>query len=346
MKKGGVSSAEVARYSGVSRTTVSFVLNNTPGKVIPEETRARVMKAIEELNYVPDDNARRMAKTTHQTIGLIVSHSGSVYTDAYILRLLEGIGSVLNKQRRRLILLPVRQELNQYMDLVRGNDLDGVLITNLLQHNIDLHQIREIYDNNIPLVVIGEVPDPEICQIDIDNVTAAATATRHLTSLGHRRIAMIVHLPLKYLGGTSRIDGYRLALDEAHIPFEENLITVANFTEESGYEAMKVLLALTPRPTAVFAGNDVVAWGAMRAITEANLQIPEDISIIGFDDDYPSRFMNPPLSSITVPASSLGERAARMVIELQTNKVPENRKIQVPVFLTLRESTGKPAQVK
>jgi DNA-binding LacI/PurR family transcriptional regulator len=103
---------------------------------------------------------------------------------------------------------------------------------------------------------------------------------------------------------------------------------------------MKEILALSDRPTAVFAGNDVIAWGAIQAISEANLRIPEDISIIGFDDDYPSRFMNPPLSSITVPASSLGERAARMVIELENNTAPATRKVQVPVFLTVRESTG------
>jgi DNA-binding LacI/PurR family transcriptional regulator len=233
MKKRKVSSTEVAQRSGVSRTTVSFVLNNTPGKVIPEETRARVLKAVEELGYEPDVNARKMAKTMHRTIGLIISHSGSVYTDAYILRLLEGIGSVLNKQRWRLVLLPIHQEMPNLMDIVVAHGLDGVLITNILQHNIDLKQIREIYDNQVPLVIIGEVPDPDICQIDIDNVTAAATATRHLTSLAHKRIAMIVHLPLKYLGATQRMEGYRLALAEAQIPFDENLVRVANFTEES-----------------------------------------------------------------------------------------------------------------
>lgn len=341
MKKGGVSSAEVAKHCGVSRTTVSFVLNNTPGKVIPEETRARVLKAAEELNYVPNISASRMAKTTHRTIGLIISHSGSAYSDAYILRLLEGMGAVFNKKRIRLILLTVHNESSRYLDMVRANELDGVLITNILQHKIDMPQIRELHDSKIPLVVIGDVPDPDIYQIDIDNVEAAAVATRHLISLGHTKIAMLVHLPLKYLGATSRMQGYRQALDEAGIPFDERLVSVANFTEESGYAAMKDLLAREPRPTAVFAGNDVVAWGAIQAINEANLRIPDDISIVGFDDDYPSRFMNPPLSSVNVPAASLGERAAHMVLQMQDDVFPETRKNLVPVFLSLRESTGK-----
>ncbi len=337
MKKHGVSSEEVARLAKVSRTTVSFVLNNTPGKFISEETRTRVLEAASSLNYVPDADARRVAKTTRRTVGLLISHTGSIYSDAYILRLLEGIGPVLNKRRYRLILVPVKRDSCDLLKIVRECELDGVILTNMRQEDMDL---SPLVSEGIPLVLVGAVQDACVAQIDIDNRRAAAEATRHLVSLGHRDIAMIVHSNLSYIAATDRLSGYRDALSEADIAFDESRVRIADFNEESGYAAMRALLSCSPRPSAIFAGNDAVAYGAIQAIAEAGLHIPRDISIVGFDDDYPSRFMNPPLTSMTLPAMSLGERAARMVSDIIEGKDFAAGLILLPTFLTVRESTA------
>ena len=334
----GASSAEVARLAGVSRTTVSFVLNNTPGKVIPEDTRKRVIEAARALDYQPDVNARRVAKATRRTVGLVIGHSGSAYSDAYILRLLEGIAPVLNKARCRLVMVPVRRNLPIDPAMALHYGLDGVLVTNLRHAEPDLGALAL---TKVPLVAIGVVADGSICQIDIDNHRAACQATAHLLEFGHRDLGMIIHAPLAYAAARTRLAGFREALAGAGITVPDSWIQVADFTEESGYRCMQYLLSQARSPTAVFAGNDAIAWGAMQAIQDANLHIPGDISLVGFDDDFPSRFLDPPLTSVTVPAASLGERAARMLLDLMSGTVPEVRQITVAVDLTVRESVRR-----
>ena len=336
MNKRGFSSVEVARLAGVSRTTVSFVLNNTPGKAIPEKTRQRIIEAAQSLNYQPDINARRVAKTTRRTIGLIVGHTGSVYSDAYILRLLEGIAPVLNKHRCQLKLVPLRHNSGVDMTMAASRHLDGVLVTNMGYSGMDTASLANC---GVPVVVIGVDPSEKLCQIDIDNLSASQEAVQHLLALGHRRIGMIVHASLEFDAARARLNGYRSALGSAGIAYEPELVQIGDFSEESGRNGMKALLALDAPPTAVFAGNDAIAWGVVQAMEEAGLRIPDDISLVGFDDDIPSRFLDPPLTTITVPAVSLGERAARMLLGLLANKQPETRNVLVPVALTIRDSS-------
>lgn len=337
MNKAGFSSAEVARQAGVSRTTVSFVLNNTPGKVIPEETRQRILEVARSLDYRPDMAARRVAKATRRNIGLAIGHSGSIYSDAYVLRLLEGIAPVFNKRRCRLVLVPLGEEQAVDRGLAARHGLDGILVTNLRQGT---GTAASMEDPGVPMVAIGVVGDPGVCQIDIDNRQAAQAAVDHLLGLGHRRVAMIVHAPLVYDAAQARLAGYEGALRAARLGPDDRLVRVADFSEESGRLAMRDLLTGQTRPSAVFAGNDAIAWGAMRAIGEAGLRIPEDISLVGFDDDFPSRFLQPALTTVTVPATSLGERAARMLIDLVEGREPAQRHVLVPVALTVRESTA------
>lgn len=343
MKKRLVSSKDVADLAGVSRTTVSFVLNGASGKIIPEETRQRVLEAARSLHYVPDDTARQVAKTVYLRIGFLVNHTHSVYSDAYILRMLEGMGPVLNKRRCSLVLLPMSEAHEDALSLVRSMHLDGVIMTNNVYGNLNLNPLIQA---GVPLVFIGTTGADEIDQIDVDNLSAAYEVTKHIISNGHQRIAMIAHAPMEWVAAEERYKGYCAALKEFGIEYKDELVRWANLDENSGRAAMESLLSLRERPTAVFAGNDAIAYGAIETIRAHGLSIPADISIVGFDDDYPSRFMPPPLTSMTLPASSIGERAATMVLDrIMHPELPTNR-IILPVKLTVRESCGQLAPTR
>jgi len=329
------SSADVAKLAGVSRTTVSFILNNTPGKTIPEQTRQNVLEAARKLAYTPNEKARSVAMIKHHSIGFFIPHSGYISSDAYIIRIVEGMTPELNKARFQLVLQPLKVPQANYLQLARQDGIDGIVLMNT--HDAD-EGLAEVIEAEFPLVVIGTIARAEVCQIDIDNCAAAASAVRYLASLGHRDIAMISHAPRTYYASRDRHAGFRAALREAGIPEREEWVREANLTEDSGYAAMREILAAPRRPTAVFAGNDVVAYGAMQAIRDAGLSIPGDLSVIGFDDDLLSRYLNPPLTTVTNPAPGLGAEAARLLISiLRLRPVPRFRTV-LPTGLAVRDS--------
>ena len=336
MQKRKVSSKDVADAAGVSRTTVSFVLNAVPGKTIPEETRRRILEAAATLGYEPDEEAARLAKSSRRVVALAVRHSSSIYSDAYILRLIEGMAPVLNRRRCGFVLVPCPSTVPGpgIVTLVREAGADGVVITNALEDDAGVPALAEA---GIPSLVIGTVK-AEAWQLDIDNEEAAMATASYLASLGHRRIGMIVHAPAAYSAAAARLSGFRKAMAAAGLPESDCPVRWADFSEESGRSAMASLLSLARPPSAVFAGNDAVAYGAMQAAREAGLSIPRDISIAGFDDDFPSRYVHPALTSMTLPASALGERAAGMIMDLMEGRKPELRRTLLPTQLSVRDS--------
>lgn len=320
MAKRRVSSQDVAQRAGVSRTTVSFVLNNTPGKNISEETRQRVLEAASELGYEPNLDARRLAMLRDKAVGLFISHSESMVSDIYIFRLIEGMTQVLNRKRYGLVLQPVRVEETNYLEIARADELDGVVLVNA--HDND-NGVQELLATGFPLVIVGTYNQPDVYQVDIDNRAAAAEMVNYLISIGHERIAMISHAPQVFHASRERVGGYRDALAAAGIAPRPDYVVEGDFTEASGRAAMDRLLALTPRPTAVFAGNDMVAYGAYKACREAGVSIPDDISVAGFDDDYLSRYLQPPLTTMSLPAAGLGSIAAGLVAQLVSDAAGE-----------------------
>ena len=313
MKPRKASAVDVARRVGVSRTTVSFVLNNTPGKTIPENTRQKVLSAARSLGYAPDESARRAAMMKRHAVGLFITHSAYISSDAYILRLIEAVTPVFNRARVQLVLQPIKLREADYLALARRDRVDGVILINT--HDAD-KGLAQLVRARFPLVVIGSLSRRSICQIDIDNRASACAAVSHLTSLGHSSIGMILHAPRAYYAARERYQGFAMAMQNAGFTVRAEWVREANLTEESGYRAMRDILGHARRPTAVFAGNDVIAYGAMEAIKDADLSIPDDMSIVGFDDDLPSRYVNPPLTSVTNPAMRLGSAAASMVISM------------------------------
>jgi LacI family transcriptional regulator len=335
MKKIGVSSMDVARRAGVSRTTVSFVLNNTPGKIISEETRQRVLKAARELDYQPNEAARALAMVKHQAIGLFICHTGYFFSDVFINQLIEGINPILNKHRLQLVLQPLRLDQSNYLQLAQTDNVDGIILLNPHENDQGLIEIKE---NNIPLVIVGSLSDPSVYQIDIDNRTAAEEAVQYLIDLGHSRIGMILHAPSIYYASMERLTGFKNSLEKNGISLEKGYVQTGDFSEASGYEAMQEMLKLPHPPTAVFAGNDVIAYGAMKAVKDADLVVPDDISVVGFDDDFLSRFLNPPLTTVSLPAATLGAGAARLVIQQLQGKSPDQYRFILSTFLAKRQS--------
>lgn len=330
---------DIARRAGVSRTTVSFILNNTPGKNISEETRQKVLQAVEELDYLPNETARSLAMRKHRSIALCICYNHYLFSDAYVIRLVEGMTPVLNKHRVQLVIQSLRLSQSNYLELAERDDVEGIILFNT--HDND-EGLSELVKSNFPVVAIGSIAEGTILQVDIDNRQAAHRATSHLLELGHRRIAMIVHAPMVYYAAKHRQLGYRQALEEAGITYRKELVRTAGFSEASGKEEMQELLKAKPLPTAVFAGNDTVGYGALQAVREAGLTVPEDISILGFDDNLLSRYLNPPLTTMSVPASALGGTAARQLIDMLNGKPPpEKRRIILPTHLAIRSSCKK-----
>ena len=331
-------SADVATKAGVSRTTVSFVLNNTPGKNIPDETRRKVLEAARDLGFVPNEKARDVAMIKHHSIGFFIPHTGYISSDAYIIRVIEGMTPVLNKNRFQLVLQPLKLQEMDYLSRARQDGVDGIILMNT--HDDDKGLV-ELIAARFPLVVIGTVSHPGVLQIDIDNRSAAKSAVEYLISLGHRDIGMILHAPGSYYAARDRFEGYRAAMEGAQLALQKSWIRNADLTEESGYKAMAEILTEEKRPTAMFAGNDVVAYGAMQAIKDAGLAIPEDISIVGFDDDLPSRYVNPPLTTVTNPAPSLGASAARLLIGVLQGQAEPEPVPALPMLLAVRDSSDR-----
>ncbi|MCD6122783.1 MAG: LacI family DNA-binding transcriptional regulator [Spirochaetales bacterium] len=336
MKQKKISAVDVAARAGVSRTTVSFVINNSPGKMISEETRQRVLKAAEELGYEPNEYARGLAQIRHNSIGVFICHTQSIFSDAYIPKVIEGVAQTLNKFRFQLILQPLRLEQSDYLKIAKKDNLDGVIFINVHDESI---AFKKLVDSEFPFVIIGTVKNKEVIQVDIDNRKSAKEAVAYLLKLGHRKIGMIAHASVVYNASFSRVEGYKEAMRDAEATFREEWVRVADFSEESGYRAMKELLRLRDPVTAVFAGNDVIAYGAIKAIQDAGLNIPDDISVVGFDDDYLSRYLNPPLTTITLPASGLGSQAAKLLIDIISGeKILEPKRVILPTLFSIRKS--------
>ncbi len=336
-------SYDVARLAGVSRTTVSLVLNNVPNVHISPETRQRILEAAQQLHYYPHASARRLAQGKTATVAL-VWHRGpdADYRDAFLPALLQGITRALRAHGYHLIFRPLEPDEpdDAFLELAQGRHADGLILSGPRADSPYLHALHE---EGFPLVLHGQLPDSEIPSVDVDNCQGARQAVEHLIRLGHRRIGMITNAPLDYVASRQRLEGYRQTLREAGLPVEESLVRIGNFDEESGYHAMQSLLAQPTPPTAVFVASDMVAMGALKAVWDRGLRVPDDVAIVGFDDLAATRFTIPPLTTVRVPAFQLGHETAEQMMEIIAHGAPAHPHILLPTSLVVRASCGAPA---
>lgn len=329
---------DVAEQVGVSRSTVSRVLNGHPN--VRQEVRERVMAAIEQTGYHPNFAARALASQRSWTIGLVLPHSVSqFFTDPYYPHLVKGIAQACNHLNYTLAFFLVEDkadEENIFSRVSRNGLLDGVLVQS--GHHGDQSIIGRLVDANIPQVVIGRpYRSDNVSYLDIDNINAAHSAVTHLLRIGRRRIATITG-PHESTVGMDRKAGYVKALSERGYVIDEALFAEGDFTEVGGYYAMQQLLQASP--DAVFAASDVMAVGAIRAIREAGLRVPEDIAVVGFDDLPMASFANIQLTTIRQPVIEFGVRAVELLTDLIQNGVEPPRHIIMDTKLIIRDTCG------
>ena len=334
-----VTTYDVAREAGVSRTTVSHILNNHPRVTLSEKTRKRVLAAARKLGYVPNSAAQMLVTGRSQTIGLVLSRPDLVAIDAFVPAMMFGLNEACRARGYRLLMEPLHDSgsPDAYLDLAKSKRIDGLIIINPRKGD---RALRKIIESKFPILVFGSSGHPHENSIGTEDMEASCRATAHLLSLGHRRIAHISYAPLVYVPARRRFEGYRKALRRAKVSFDKNLFAEGDFTCESGYLAMRQILAANAKPTAVFAGNDTLALGAMVAVRQAGFSIPEEFAVVGYDDIPAAAFAWPPLTTVRSHALEQGKIAGEAMIDLVNGSKQGRKTAIVPLELVIRESCG------
>ncbi len=322
---------DVARRAGVSPSTVSRVLNDRPG--ISEETRARVLAAARELGYIPDMAGRTLASGRTLNLGFLLHPRHSLGPHSFYGEVLTGV----DREARRHgyhVLFAAEGDL-KVPQMVREGRVDGLILAGC---DIPRETIVALQVQNVPLVLVDNHVE-KVNSIATDNVGGAYEATSHLIRLGHRRIAFLCEW-LEDLSFAERFEGYRRALADHGIPFDEALVAEGLPRKpHTGYVAAQRLLERTT-PTAIFAANDLVAVEALRVLRERGLRVPEDVALVGFDDAELVRHTTPPLTSVRVHRQEMGALAVRRLLDLLDH--PDQPPVHIRVFteLVIRESSG------
>ena len=329
-------SADVAARAGVSRTTVSFVLNGRTDVQIPAHTWRRVEEAARELGYHPNSPARQLAGGQSLTLGFVLRQSAEqVAADALLSETLWGLASAARSGGYRVLVEPLAPGEGTYADLLRSQRVDGLVVSG---PRTDDDELTELVREGFPVVLQGSRPDLDAPSVDVDNVAGACGAVAHLIAAGHRIIACVTNAPLAYTAATERVAGYRAALAEGGIELDPGLIVEGSFDAASGHAAMASLLARAV-PTAVFVASDVVAFGVLRALRDARLRVPEDVSVVSFDDIALAEHFDPPLTTVRLPAHALGAAAGRALMDRVAGRPVEHRTL-LPTQLIVRDSTA------
>lgn len=328
---------EIARLSGVSRSTVSRVVNQQPH--VSANVRKKVLKVIQETGYQPHLAARSLASNRSWMIGLLLPRSVSAFfTDPYFPRLAKGIAQGCNEHdfTMGLFLVSSKEDEEKILPrLSRKGMLDGILIQS---GQLGDQLITRLVNRHIPVVVVGRpLHTIEVSYIDVDNFRGAHSATSHLIRLGYQRISTITGLAGS-APTVDRLEGYTRALIDRGRNLDPALVAEGDFTEAGGYYAMQQLLPA--KPDAVFAASDLMAIGAMRATREAGLRIPEDVAFVGFDDVSVAMYATPQLTTIRQPITSFGITAVETLIDLIENGIEPPRRIIMDTELIIRESCG------
>jgi LacI family transcriptional regulator len=248
-----------------------------------------------------------------------------------------GVEQAAIQQGFHVLLKPIDpSDAGGYTSLIRENHVDGILLSGP-RH--DDQALIQLYEEGVPLMLMGQMPHTDMPFVDINATAGAEAALNHLIALGHKRIGMITNAPLNYTSAQQRRNGYVQALESANLPIDDALIREGNYTPASGFAAMKSLLLLTPRLTAVFVASDVVAMGAMLAIKEAGLLIPKDIAVVGFDDIPLAEYYDPPLTTIRLPAFGLGWAGGERLIRLIQGEGLDRKDIFLSSELVVRKSS-------
>jgi LacI family transcriptional regulator len=328
---------DVAKRAGVSAMTVSRVINNSG--YINDKTRARVQQAIAELGYVPNALARSLRFKQTKTLALVLTD----ITNPFFTTMARGVEDTASAQGFTVMFCNTDESMIEeakYLNVLAQKQVDGVLLVPAFCSPDSVTFLRE---RNIPFVVLDRrIPDIQVDTVRCDSEEGGYQLTLHLLNLGHRQIAAL-NGPLEATTAADRLEGYRRAFAEAGLHEPEALILTGGFTIDSGYEMAQHALANTPRPTALFAANNFIAVGAYRAIRDAGLGIPDEVSLVSFDDISATMVLDPFLTEVGQPAYEMGRQATLLLLErLAGIGAAEPQDIVMPTRLIVRRSTAEP----
>lgn len=326
---------DVARLADVSIATVSHVLNGT--RFVSKEVQLRIMDAMETLNYQPSAVARGLRTKKTNTMALIIPD----ITNPFFADFTRGFQDTVDEKGFLVLVCNSDRILSRelrFLEMIWQQRVDGVVLNPSKVKSDDLSRLIKA---RISVVLIGsQIDHPDFNVVMIDNVKGGFDAVQHLIDFGHRRIGLLCGL-LTTTSGSLRYQGYLKALEQNGIPCEQDLIIEGDITYEGGYRCMSQLLTRKPLPSAVFATSDVMALGAKTAIEDAGLQIPGDISLIGFDDIPEVSRSRPRLSTIEQPKYRMGQEAANVLLEqIESKQTAPRKRIIMEHQVIVRESTA------
>ncbi len=337
-----ISIKDVAASANVSISTVSHVLNGT--KHVSNELRERVFVSVKKLGYEVNPIASGLKSGKTNTIGVVVPSISNVFYS----RLLHSIHAAALKKNYSVCIYETQQNLEyemRYVEALRLKRVDGILLTSCVDTErpetkayIKTLIGLNINNKHIPIACIDSDISPNLDAVTTDNVAGVYTATKHLISLGRQYIAYLA-APLYFQNSKERKKGYLMALNDSGIPVCEERIIEGDFSPDNGAVCMKKLLERGCQLDGVVVGNDQMAVGAVWAIKKHGLKIPDDIAVIGFDDNYPASLITPSLSSISVPKDRLGSTAVDLLIERIRNPEAPRRLVRLPGKLIVRQTT-------
>ncbi len=325
---------EVAAKAGVSTATVSRVLSGQAR--VGDELRNKVVRAADALKYRPNRAARHLRTGFNNSIAVLIPDiENPFYTS-----LVRGIEQALQPAGYSLLLADYNESPKQeriYLSQMQADGVAGVLFS---ASRAPGSAYDELFRSGLPGVAVSrEIDNPRVDQVMVDNEMGAKSAISHLISLGHRRIALI-NGPQSVNTASGRYRGYVTGLREAGIETSDELIAYGDFRQAGGYHAMRTLLAKLDRPTAVFVASNLMTLGALQAIHEKNLRIPEDVALVGFDDMPWAISLRPPLTTVAQPIRELGQTAAHLLLDRIQNPQRPRKHIVLQTRLIVRSSCG------
>lgn len=333
-KKSAITIMDVAEHSGVSYSTVSRVANGY--QFVKAATREKVQASMDELGYVANLKARSLAGGRSNMIGLLVFD----LENSYFTEVVRGIDAEVSTLDYDMMISTTHQRVDRekaYISQLASGIVDGLIV--MLPQNIDAW-LEPLLQRNFPFVLIDhESGFGQGHIIRTANRRGAIEATNHLLDLGHRRIGLIAGTP-SVQSGRERIEGFQQALAERGLAADDELIVQGDFDEQTGYECANKLLNMKARPTAIFALNDAMALGVYRAAEELGLSIPQDLSIVGFDDIPEANYIRPQLTTVRQPQREIGQTATRLLVEIIEKPKAELETITLQTELIVRKSTG------
>ena len=332
---------DVADRAGVSRATVSRVINGSPK--VSEEVRATVQVAVKRLGYVPNRAARSLVTRRTESIALVVREpEEALFAEPFFAGIVRSINRHVTESGFQMILVMAKpsDELSRLERYLTGGHVDGVLLVSM--HRDD-SLLRSLVEAEIPTVIGGRSMGVEqVSSVDAENRGGARAVVEHLVESGKSRIATIAG-PRDMAVGWDRYEGYKDGLRSTGSPVDEALVVEGDFSQEGGAAAAEQLLERRPDMDAVFAASDLMAAGALLTIRRAGKRVPEDVAVVGFDDSSVAQLTDPPLTSVRQPLDAMGRRMAEILLQQIASGKPEITREILPTELVLRRSSSRDA---